>query len=195
MPELLYAQVLRDYRAGRAAAAGAQPTVAEQDDFCAKLSKFMRKRALAYSKTAAAVSSEAKRAKRAPRLATADWLKGVDDALAVSLDLSLQDCFPDPVAWDMEWDEATAGQWPRTFCFCNDQEQVQLCGLFASERYFGCSSFILNGPMHRLNNDFNRAGFAPGLGPVLHKKLIESNITFGPWQNGSRSEGGERVHG
>ena len=120
-------------------------------------------------------------------MATCGWLKAVGNACDASLGVPSMEFLDILIAaWHEHWNEDDGPEWPRTVCFCNDEEQIQLAGQYAMECLFGASTMLFPPVFNRLNHDTNRAIYAAGFGIVLHKKILECNCIRAPWQGGAK---------
>ena len=83
------------------------------------------------------------------RIATAQWLQAIDNGLDCILDVSFNDLKGDEKAWGEDWDPVRGPEYPPyTAAFCNDEEQIQLCGCYLLEQLFGMSVVRLPPPCH-----------------------------------------------
>ena len=181
-----YAQVLRDYKFQRLESAGTSMPEIESKNFHDRLAGFSLKRKAAAKADPESQAKQQSKLLKKEHVASAQWLCAIDNTMDVQLDVSMNKVVPHHMEWHEDWDPNEAPEYPaHTLAFCMDWEQVQLCGFFALENFFGMSVVLFPPPCHRLNNDWNRACYKAGYGAMMHKKIIESNFHIGPWQGGA----------
>ena len=174
-----FLQVLRKTRL-RGQLVGTELSLDEKADWQDLQNKAVKRRAPGSGEAAA---KRARSDSKYPRLATYDWLCGLDSAIR------------DGVGHGLEWyrakdparaydDDMMEGELDDEcgLTICVDEEQKQLAGYYYLERKANLVVFRLQPPLHRRHNDMMTALAKSGLYDVVALTIFQRNIAFGPWK-------------
>ncbi|CAK0819686.1 unnamed protein product [Prorocentrum cordatum] len=114
-----------------------------------------------------------------PKLSSKDWLQCMQNSFEAGRGSGLEDWLVEERAWDDDEGENEAE--PGMCVFLCDQHQVQWCAIYYLI-YQRRGAFLgLNGPIHRRNNDCDRACVAAGFYTTHLSDMLIGNISYGPW--------------
>lgn len=173
-------RALRDGRFRPASAGQAFTAEDEEEGWAQAMADFFGQVAGASAPPGAAKTRANKRQQALPRLASLDWTRSVEGALASIWRRGLRD-----FGEDGRRDALAKGCAPLVLCLCTDPASTQTCPIAFHQ--YGPPALTLvhvHDPHHRRSNDAWLSISDAKLSSVFFSGLLAFKIGFGPWQGG-----------
>lgn len=153
----------------------------EKEHWHEKTTNFMKRKAEQSMETAKSKAKRAKSQADVPRKAAWGWLMNLQNSFETSLGFGLERWYPEHRPFDD--DMAPAEAEPSFLVGCFDQENLQWSAAYFMQNKLDCQAFFFPGPMHRLDNDCDRAVIGAGEYMTMLLSMCCGNIVYGPWAN------------